>query len=186
LKITLEYYGVPSKSHVAASCLAIVTALRENSSLETLEFYCDHGTIARDTYMTALESFQMNTSLKKLCLSPVLASFGEAEMNQVVSLVKKNYTLIELDEDVTGHDETGKLGSILRLNQAGRGYLIEDAGSIRKGVEVLLNVTDDLDCLFYHLLENPMVCDIEHQYEQPGVPTAKGGSHGTKRARLTH
>jgi hypothetical protein len=31
-----------------------------------------------------------------------------------------------------------------------------------------------------------MLCDIEHQYEQPGAPRANGGSHGTKRARLTH
>jgi hypothetical protein len=63
---------------------------------------------------------------------------------------------------------------------------MEDAGSIPKGVEVLLKVTNALDCLSYHLLENPMLCDIERQYEQPSVPKAKGGSHGTKRARLTH
>jgi hypothetical protein len=42
----------------------------------------------------------------QLCLSPVVALFGESEMNQVVSLIKKNYTQTELDEDVTGHDET--------------------------------------------------------------------------------
>jgi hypothetical protein len=52
----------------------------------------------------------------------------------------------------------------LRLNQAGRRYLIEDAASIAKGVEVLIGVSDDLGCLFYHLLENPPLCDIEHQY----------------------
>jgi hypothetical protein len=45
---------------------------------------------------------------------------------------------------------------------------------------------NDLGCLFYHLLENPMLCDIERQYYKPGVPTAKVGSHGTKRVRLTH
>jgi hypothetical protein len=37
-------------------------------------------------------------------------------MTQVVSLVKKNYALTELGKDVTGHDETGKLGSILKVN----------------------------------------------------------------------
>ncbi len=100
---------------------------------------------------------------------------------------KKNYSLAVLDEGVAECDETGELHSILRLNQAGRRYLIDDAGSIAKRVEVLIDVRDDLDCLFYHLLENPVLCDIEHQYEQPGVPTAKGGSRGTKRARqLTH
>jgi hypothetical protein len=43
------------------------------------------------------------------------------------------------------------------LNQVGRRYLIEeDAGSTAKGVEVLDAVRDNLRCLFYHLLENPM------------------------------
>jgi hypothetical protein len=119
--------------------------------------------------------------LKKLCLSPDLASFGNDEMKRVVSLIKKNYVLTELGKGVTGHDETGELHAILRLNQAGRRYLIEDAGSIPKGVEVLIDMRDDLDCLFYHLLENPLLCDIE----QPGAPRAKGG-WGTKRIRLTH
>jgi hypothetical protein len=104
----------------------------------------------------------------------------------VVSLVKKNYSLALLDEGVSAHDKTEELGSILRVNQAGRRYLIDDARSIAKGVEVLIDVRDDLDCFFYHLLENPMLCDIEHQYEQPGVPTAKGCRHGTKRARLAY
>jgi hypothetical protein len=170
---------------VAASCLAIVTALRENSLLGTLEIYAADK-IAPDAYMTALENVQMNTALKKLCLPLALASFGEAEMNQVVSLVKKNYALTKLDEGFTERDKTRELHAILRLNQAGRRYLINDAGSIAKGVEVLIGVRDDLGCLFYHLLENPILCDIEHQYEHSGVPTSKCGSHGTKRARLTH
>jgi hypothetical protein len=36
----------------------------------------------------ALENFQMNTALKKLCLPLALASF-RGEMNQVVSLVEE-------------------------------------------------------------------------------------------------
>jgi hypothetical protein len=161
LKITFEEASmVNDPDQMATLCLAVVTALPKTSSLETLEIHSADGVIAHDTYITALESALMNTALKKLRLSPIIASFGEAEMNQVVSLVKKNYTLTELDEDITEHDETGKLGSILRLNQAGRRYLIDDAGSIPKGVKVLIDVTDDLDCLFYHLLENPTLCDI--------------------------
>jgi hypothetical protein len=160
---------------VATSCLAILTALRGDSSLETLEIYGDHG-IARTTYLTALEIVQ------KLCLSLVLNSFGEEEMQRVVSLVKKNFSLALLDEYVSAGDETAELGTILRLNRAGRCYLIDDAGSIAKGIKVLIDVRDDLNCLFYHLLENPMICDIELQYVQPGVPPSKSGSRSTKRA----
>jgi hypothetical protein len=54
----------------------------------------------------------------------------------------------------------GVLGMILRLNKAGRGYFIHDPASREKGVEVLIQVSDDLDCLFYHLRENPLLCDL--------------------------
>jgi hypothetical protein len=187
LKVMFGYVLDPSDPHhVATSCLAIVAFLRENSSLETLEMHCHRGGMAPGTFMTALESVQMNTTLKELHISPMIASFGKAEMNRVVSLVKKNYALIKLGEDFIAHDETGELGTILRLNQAGRRYLLDDAGSIAKGVEVLIDVRDDLGCLFYHLLENPVLCEIEHKYEQPDIPTSNEGSHGTKRARLAH
>jgi hypothetical protein len=186
LGVDFRHWNGPQNSQVATSCLATVALLRENYSLETLEI-CNAG-IRADIYIAALESVQMDATLKKLCLSPILDLFGDGEMKRVVSLVKKNYSLAVLDEGVSTHDKTGELHAVLRLNQAGRGYLIDDAGSIAKGVEVLIDVRDDLACLFYHLLENPMLCDIEHQYEQPGVPTARGGtsSHGTKRVRLTH
>jgi hypothetical protein len=52
---------------------------------------------------------------------------------------------------------------VLRLPRMSDVPLIEDAASIAKGVEVLIGVSDDLGCLFYHLLENPTLCDIEHQ-----------------------
>jgi hypothetical protein len=45
----------------------------------------------------------------------------------------------------------------------GNGYLIKDAASIAKGVEVLIGVSDDPGCLFNPLLENPTLCDIERE-----------------------
>lgn len=96
----------------ATSCLAIVAFLRENSSLEALQIQC--AGITADTYISALESVQMNATLKVLWLSPILDFFGDCEMDEVISLVKKNYSLTDLDEDVTEHDETGELHAILR------------------------------------------------------------------------
>jgi hypothetical protein len=78
----------------------------------------------------------------------------------LISIVKENYGLEALDENVTVLDLKRELGAILRLNRAGRRYMIQDAGSIAKGVEVLSDVSDDLDCVFLHLLENPLLCDI--------------------------
>ena len=136
--------------------------LEGNTTLECLDI--KSGGINSDTYFVALESLQPISTLMTLLLSPLVASMGEAEMNQLVSLIQKNYSLAVLDEGVSAHDKTGEVRTLLSLNQAGRRYLIEDSASIAKGVEVLIGVSDDLGCLFYHLLENPTLCDIEHRY----------------------
>ena len=52
-----------------------------------------------------------------------------------------------------------ELEVIQELNKAGRRYLKDDPNNIRKGCDVLINVIDDLDAIFYHLKENPILCD---------------------------
>jgi hypothetical protein len=85
---------------------------------------------------------------------------------------------------VCKHDKTGELGSIY---QAGRRYLIDGAGSITKGVDILIDVRDDLSQLLVlpFTRESVAVRHIEHPYEQPSVPTDIA-TVGTKRVRLTH
>jgi hypothetical protein len=51
------------------------------------------------------------------------------------------------------------VGAILRLNAAGRRYLVQDGSSVSKGVEVLSAVSEEINCVFLHLLENPRLCD---------------------------
>jgi hypothetical protein len=175
--LTISFDRDEFESHAATLCFDTVGMLKGNTTLEYL--HIKSNGISPDVYISALESLQPSSTLKTLRLSPIIDSMGEEEMNQVVSLVKKNYALATLDEGLSALDKTGELGTLLRLNQAGRRYLIEDAASIAKGVEVLIGVSDDLGCLFYHLLENPTLCDIEHQYD------AKAGTgnirHLTKR-----
>jgi hypothetical protein len=160
--LTISFDGDALDGHVAMLCLDSVGMLGNNNTLECLGI--KSGGISPDTYFLALESLQPSSTLKTLRLSPVLASMGEEEMKHVVSLVKKNYLLVVLDEGLSARDTTGEVGTLLKLNQAGRRYLIEDTASIAKGVEVLIGVSDDIGCLFYHLLENPTLCDIEYQY----------------------
>jgi hypothetical protein len=70
-------------------------------------------------------------------------------------LLKKKYAL----ERLPAIDEAVEVCAILRLNEAGRRYLIEDGSSIAKGVEVLSAVSNEINCVFLHLLENPRLCD---------------------------
>jgi hypothetical protein len=147
--------------HIATLCFDTVVMLKGNTTLECLDIK-SRG-VSLDGYFAALEGLQPNTTLKALRLSPILASMGDDKMNQLVSLVKKNYSLAVLDEGVSQWDKSGEFGTLLRLNKVARRYLIKDVASIARGVEVLIGVSDDLGCLFYHLLENPTLCDIEHE-----------------------
>jgi hypothetical protein len=58
---------------------------------------------------------------------------------------RKNYALESLQK-LSG-EATKRCGAILRLNGAGRRYLIEDGSSISKGVDVLSAVGSDIDCV---------------------------------------
>jgi hypothetical protein len=179
--LTISFNEFALDSHVATVCFDTVAMLEGNTTLECLDI--KSGGISPDAYISALGSLQPSSALKTIRLSPVLTSItlGVEEMNQLVLLVKTSYSLAVLDEGVSAHDKTGELDNLLRLNQAGRHYLIEDAASIAKGVEVLISVSDDLGCLFYHLLENPTLCDIEHQYSTKSGTSNLTTHHSNKR-----
>jgi hypothetical protein len=124
----------------------------------------------------------MNTTLKKLRLySVVNADARNDTTKRLIQLVKKNYGLENLDKGWHSYDTTGELRTILRLNRAGRHYLVQDMGSIAKGVEVLVAVSDHLESLFYHLRENPVLCDLEHCYPVTGTVASNESVHSNKR-----
>ena len=50
------------------------------------------------------------------------------------------------------------IDALCRLNRQGRKYLATDASNKDKGVALLVSVSDDLNCLFYHMRENPILC----------------------------
>ncbi len=106
----------------------------------------------------------------------------------MASHLKKYYAMSSLP-DVHLQYDPGDVGAILRLNGAGRRYLIEHGSSISKGVEVLSRVKNDIDCLFLHLLENSRLCDrsaveapdADESNSSSTSPTARSRSGGGKR-----
>jgi hypothetical protein len=48
---------------------------------------------------------------------------------------------------------------ICRFNRSGRRYMKVDLSNQSEGLKVLEAVKDDLDCLYFHLRENPMLCE---------------------------
>ena len=67
-----------------------------------------------------------------------------------------NYSL----EEVRGrYDRDSMVPELCRLNRAGRRYLTKDQLNRARGVQVLAAVSDSLDALYFHLSENPSLCE---------------------------
>jgi hypothetical protein len=144
---------------VTESCLSsfridVVAMLQENRSLESLSITIN-AVVNAEECIAHVTLLQQNTTLKRLIINPNRGlTLTTDEDKQMAALLRKNYALESLP-NISSRDVV----AILRLNAAGRRYLIEDASSISRGVEVLSRVNDDINCVFLHLLENPTLCE---------------------------
>jgi hypothetical protein len=173
---------------VSHLCIETVSALAVNKSLEYLDIqiHCKESISSAD-YLATLAALGPNTTLKTLRLHPKLDSFDSDQVKELLSLIRKNYGLESLDDGLP--DPTGEVGYILRLNKAGRRYILRDPSSIPSSIGVFAGVSDDVNCVLVHMLENPRLCDqrgveMVSDGESNGNsmnPTA--GSDGGKRER---
>ena len=66
-----------------------------------------------------------------------------------------------LDAKSFDPDMAKQFHMISSLNRAGRSYLASDGHNKHMGLNVLGSVSDNMDCLYYHLRENPVLCERE-------------------------
>ena len=126
---------------------------------------------AQDEIMAefAQKVIRIKTQIRELSLGPFSSP---AYLEPVVSVLAGNYNITTLTfgfaepKDSQHKTENKKIQKkvdiITSLNMAGRRYLLENGrGSGKKatGVHVLSFVVNDVDCLYYHLRENPSLCD---------------------------
>jgi hypothetical protein len=159
----MHYDHDVTESHAATIRMEVLAMLRENESLETLTMPCRDARF--EDYLVLVETLSMpcqdarfedqpNTTLKSLQLYTSY-SMDEGETKALFLVLKKNYGI----EKIPGFHNCGDIRSILELNRAGRRYLVLDGSSISKGVDVLNGVSNDINSVFLHLLENPRLCD---------------------------
>lgn len=91
-------------------------------------------------------------------------------------MLRNNYTMsaIPFTIDPSSPDKDRKLvetaiATILTLNKKGRRYLLENR-TRTKGLNLLVAVKDNLDCLYFHLLENPSLCARTLGLDTPAQP----------------
>jgi hypothetical protein len=195
LRVDLRH--VPESS-VAPFRTNIVAMLQESASLESLSLQSSN-TIKAEDFIALVTALQHNLSLKTFSIYDHRSRqstndnrnlrLTDDENKQMAALLKRNYAMESLP-DIDLGNKAGDLGAILQLNEAGRRYLIEDGYSISKGVEVLCAVSNEINCVFLHLLENPTLCDrsaVEKviagersngRSTHPNPPAGSGGGSG--------
>jgi hypothetical protein len=133
--------------------LVLVTVLRHDKTLKTLNMYHNR-------------SFTLTHD----------------EDKQMAALLRKNYAMESLP-DIDLEIEAGDLGAILRLNKAGRRYLVDDGSSISKGVKVLSAVSNEINCVSLHLLENPRLA-TEMSWRRPVIEPRKEGDLRMRQTKM--
>jgi hypothetical protein len=196
----LKFLVVDFQDDVKESCISafrfdIAATLQENVSLESLSVQSwDSGfDIKAEEYLALVTALQhQNTRLKSLkfhCHFTTTIRLTDNEDKQMAALLKKSCALESFGIDL--ENEARDVGAILRLNKAGRRYLVQDGSSISKGVKVLSKVNNDVNCVFLHLLENPRLCDRsavemgtggESNSGRSPDPTASGGGEKREQA----
>jgi hypothetical protein len=168
LKVSLDDDDVTASS-IAAFRTDIAAMLQENASLESFSIQSFNRMPAKE-YVALVTALKHNRTLKALYFHASTIPLTDDEDKQMAVLLRKNFALESLPDIINqGRD----VGAILRLNKAGRRYLVQDGSSISKGVEVLSAVSNELNCVFLHLLENPRLC------VRSAVETASAGTEGS-------
>lgn len=92
-------------------------------------------------------------TIEVLHFSDDLYKLPEKDIQELQPDVQQNYSLemIKIGQDLP-------FEAVNILNSVGRSYLQEDSTSNSKCIALLAKVKDELDCLYYHMRENPILC----------------------------
>ena len=93
----------------------------------------------------------------RLCFPAVLEAVSQSYSVQTIKFEPEHGHMSTQVVDPWDPDMVKMLNVVLQLNRAGRSYIAADATNKNAGVGVLETVVEDLDCLYFHLLENPLL-----------------------------
>lgn len=125
----------------------LTSSLALNTSVEGLHI--------KTTLMPSSKNCQFEVTLVKTigCENKTIKNiFSAEEKVDLQNALQQNYTLEEVRVLFKA------FVPITELNKAGRRYLLDDGASRSKCIAVLAKVKHDIDSLFIHLRENPILC----------------------------
>ena len=92
---------------------------------------------------------------------------SKSQYQRFVTAIENNYNLGDIDlpdwlEDDQCSPEYLQADFLKRLNCNGRNYLAQEQPDRRPGVDLLIAISNCLDALYFHLKENPDLCNIKN------------------------
>lgn len=159
-------------------CEELVSSLPLNTSIHGLVVRCDvrHVGLLRFSIDLAKSIATKTKTLKILAISSVdgtraLSALTSFQRNDLEHAFRGNYSL-----EFVNFFLWTVAPMVTRLNKAGRRYLVDDSTSKSKCIAVLAKVKHDIDCLYYHLRENPLICLVDADCDDA---SSASGNHKT-------
>ena len=174
----------------------LLSLLRHISQLQLLRSL----KVSHKSFPPSLDDFQsVCVRHQKAIIDYTLCALGHVTENEVrvqnlvaipkfVDALTTNYTVqmvaLErrdlVDPDPWDSDCRGNIETLVRLNIAGRGRVAMDPNNTQESIDVLDQVSEDLDCIFIQLCENPLICE-----ETPMPIRRRARSIATSKGKLS-
>jgi hypothetical protein len=158
---TLSFTCLPL---TANDLISLGSALPHNSSLRTLVVHADVSIIPIESFINFASQIAMNRHLKEFHLSgfPILPLTAEEDGERFLEAIRNNVTLEQFTRGFPKGTREPRwfleFQFLLRLNRAGRKYILEDPTNNLSCAEILGAVRDELNCIYLHLRHNPSFC----------------------------
>lgn len=156
-----------SSAIISGSSLLTEVCRRVQSNLKSLQKlilsfpHTQCNVLAIISFLLAVKETNLSSASLELFFS-----WDDADIcpNKLIHAIKSSFHLVEFKCEALPHkgvlsQATWSLcDGILAMNTQGRRYLLLDSRKTEGGAHVLAAVADNLDCLYFHLLENPPLC----------------------------
>lgn len=162
---SLKHISLTASFCSDAFCKGLLSSLSSSTSVEDINIGgFGAASDQKNSFVKALffNICRHSKTIKKVTIAnnSLLEMFSESEKYQEMEeTVKHSYTLEDIHvRGPVSQPHVYPFQTILRLNKAGRRYLVNDGQSRSKCIAVLAKVKHDLDCLYFHMRENPILC----------------------------
>lgn len=155
-----------------AGAEALAQMLRRNNILQILHIHTSGLDGGESNHIALAHALEANSAIKQFSLYGTTGKMTHNALKAYADMVKINYSLEEL-EFQDDEESLPEIVMYLQLNTEGRSQLLQSTTTSRDDwIRMIMQLQDNLDCVFYLLSLNPTVVEsmatarISHVYSR--------------------